>query len=113
MVGRIGIVLSFEAEGGAKFVDLSALARHGTEVVPSIELHAGFSRQHLEDAAGTRIDRACCKRELSMTAPVDDKIVIVPQPALKLIVRSVDARANRLLLSEIKRGAGNAAQLAG
>jgi len=108
-------MLRLEAEGGARRVVMFVLARiGGIEMVRSVELHAGFAGQHLEDATGGRLDYFCGADDLEVGwAVVNDPIVIVAGAELELFVGVIDVSADGVRLKKIKRGVFHIANFAG
>src|ERR1700730_15473137 len=80
VIRRVGKMLRFEAEGGARGVVMFSLPWISRiQMIPCVKLHARFRGQNLQDAAGIWIDRFCGTHDLRFGgAMVNDPIVIVP-----------------------------------
>src|SRR5271168_3910372 len=106
-------MLRFEAEGSAWRVVMFMFAGISwIEMVGSVKLHAGFAGEHLQDAAGGRIDNFCSANDLQIGwAVVNDPIVIVAGTKLELFVGIVDASADGVRLKKIERSIFHIANL--
>ena len=61
MIGRIRVVLSFEAESGPEIVGRADLSVGGAiQEVPAVELDCGFGGPNFEYAASRRFAHTCC-----------------------------------------------------
>jgi len=113
LVGRVRIVLGFQAKSIALLVDVPLLSGDGAvQEIARVELHARFCRGNLQGAPAVWFDDP--RRECQAFAlPVNHEVVIVTAPENQLLILLTDPGSDGGGLGEIEGGPFHAGDLAG
>ena len=101
LVGRIGKMLSLQAETIAMLVSLSSLADVASiQEVACVKLHTGLGSQNFQDPARGRLVYPSSQSKFPCLS-IKDKIVVVSSASLDLVVLCIYALSNPVRLCEV------------
>src|SRR6266851_657668 len=114
LVGGIGKVLGFQAEGGALGISEPALANScAVKEIAGIKLDAGFGGPDFHDAAGSGLEDARGERFALVHGHAQDEVVIVAAAEFQLLVGLIDARPDGGGFAKVEGRVRHVAKFAG